>query len=133
MPDSDELKKLLRIKAGDYWNTHYQLGKESITRSKYLGENFISLLIINSIVPYTFFYGKTNKIQRYCDYAISLLEEISPENNVIIKKWGKFDVKCTNAFESQAMLYLYKNYCKQKRCLECQFGNNLIIDARNQK
>ena len=59
-------------------------------------------------------------------------ESISVKFNsidTILKKWGKFGMICTNAFESQALLYLYKNYCIQKRCLECQFGNNMIIDG----
>jgi hypothetical protein len=128
LPAIEELYTLFRIRAGDYWNNHYQFGKESKSRMKYLGINFINTLIINCIAPYTFFYGKEQKIQKYCDYAIHLLEELPPEDNTIIRRWDVNGLKSNNAFESQALLYLYKNYCKGKRCLECQFGNSMILD-----
>lgn len=129
-PSQDELTNFFRIKAGDYWNTHYQFGKVSKNKVKYLGENFLRVLIINSIAPFSFFYGKINKNEKFCNYGLRLLEDLPPENNVILKNWGKFGIQCSNAFESQALLYLYKTYCLQKRCLDCQFGNNMIIDGR---
>ena len=129
-PGIDDLNRHFRIRAGDYWNNHYQLGKESDNSPKYMGRDFIKTLIINCIAPYTFFYGKTISRQRFCDYAIHLLEQLPPENNAILKKWGQCGIKCSNAFESQALLYLYKNYCKNRRCLECQFGNNVILESR---
>lgn len=133
MPCHEELIKLLKIRAGDYWNTHYQLGKESGKRIKFIGDNFARTIVINGIVPYLFFFGKMNKRDCYCDYAINLLEALPAEDNAILKNWGKFGIKCSNAFESQAILYLNKNYCQQKRCLECQFGNNMILDGQKKK
>jgi hypothetical protein len=128
LPEISDLYRLFRVRAGDYWNSHYQFGKESKSKMKYLGNNFIKTLIVNCIAPYTFFLGKEIKKQKYCDYAIHLLEELPPEDNTIIKRWGVNGIKSNSAFESQALLYLYKNYCKGKRCLECQFGNTMILD-----
>ncbi len=128
-PDKNELFGTLRIKAGDYWNNHFQLGKESCISPKFLGKDFTNLLIINAIVPYLFFYGKMNNSGKYSDYALNLLEGLPAEDNSVLKKWGKFGIYCSNAFESQAILHLFNNYCKHKRCLECQFGNNIILDG----
>jgi hypothetical protein len=132
-PSLENMHELYRIKASDYWNTHYQNGKESRSKEKWIGRQFSQLLIINSVVPFSFFYGKTRSESKFCNYAIEILEEIPPEKNGILKKWGKFGIKPKNAFESQALLYLYKNYCLQSRCLECQFGNKLILHGRSQK
>ena len=129
-PGIDDLNRHFRVRAGDYWNSHYQLGKESGNSPKYMGRDFIKTIIINCIAPYTFFYGKINSREKFCDYAIHLLEQLPPENNTIVTKWGQYGIKCSNAFESQALLFLYKNYCKNRRCLECQFGNHVILESR---
>ncbi|MCF8225643.1 MAG: DUF2851 family protein [Bacteroidales bacterium] len=133
LPEIKELYHLLRVRAGDYWNTHYLPGKESASSRKYLGKHFISNLLINAIVPYVFYYGKISGRQKYCDYGLYILEHISAEDNAITKKWNKFGMNSCNAFESQALLFLYKNYCSSDRCLDCQFGNNLIIHGPNKK
>jgi len=133
MPGIEELLKGLKIRAGDYWNTHFQLGKESENSLKYIGTNFARSILINAIAPYVFYFGKMNKKDRFCDYGIHLLEGLPAEDNTIIKNWGKFGIKCSSAFESQAILYLHRNYCLQKRCLECQFGNNMILDGQKKK
>ena len=132
-PSTDELLRSFRIRAGDYWNSHYRFGKESGSTPKYLGKEFIHSVIINGIVPYIFLFGKKEGKQAFCDYAIHLLEELPSEHNAILKKWGTFGLKSTNAFDSQALLFLYKHYCRERRCLECQFGNNLILDGQNTK
>ncbi len=133
MPDLTELQRIFKVRASDYWNTHYQFGRVSDFRYKYLGRQFIHTLIINTLVPYLTFYARTLGKKSHMDYALDLLEVLPPEKNVILKKWGTFGIKCTNALESQALLYLYKSYCKQKECLKCQFGNTLLIDGKDPK
>ncbi len=132
-PPLQLLHDRLRIRAGDYWNNHFRFGKVSASRPKFLGREFIYTLIINGIVPYSFLFGKLNRKQVFCDYAIQLLEQIPPEHNVILKNWTKFGMQVSNAFDSQALLFLHKRYCLEKRCLECQFGNDLILDSKSKK
>ena len=128
-PTIKEISRILHADAGDYWNTHYTFGKPTKSRKKSTGQEFINMLITNSVVPFIYYFGVKNNKPLQCDHAISLLEELPAENNVILKNWGKFGIKCSNAFESQAILFLYKNYCREKRCLECQFGNAFILNG----
>ncbi len=129
-PSIKKLEEHLRVRAGDYWNTHYIFGKESKYQIKHTGKDFFFRLVINGIVPFMFFYGKKIKEDKYCEYAISLLEKLPAEKNVIIKNWSKFGVKAENSFDSQGLLHLYKEYCKHNRCLDCQFGNYLILHGK---
>ena len=133
MPGKADLVEHLRIRASDYWNTHYQAGKQTRYQHKYLGDSFIQKLIVNAIVPYLFFFGRKNSQQQLKDYAIHLLECTPAEDNAILKKWSKFGKFCKNAFESQAYLYLYKNYCLKKQCLRCQYGNLVLSNGENTK
>lgn len=129
-PSLKVLEEKLRIRAGDYWNTHYLFGKVSAYKIKHTGKDFFYRLLINGIVPFMFFYGKSVKEDKYCEYAISLLEKLPAEKNVILKNWSKFGIKAENAFDSQGLIYLYNEYCKQNRCLDCQFGNYLILHGK---
>ena len=129
-PSIKKMEESLRVRAGDYWNTHYLFGKESSYKIKYAGKDFFFRLVINGIVPFMFFYGKTIKEDKYCEYAISLLEKLPAEKNAIIKNWTEFGVKAKNAFDSQGLLHLFNNYCKYNRCLTCQFGNYLILHGK---
>ncbi len=129
-PSLKTLKNMFRVRAGDYWNTHYLFGKESKHSPKFIGQDFFHRIIINGIVPYMFFYGKVTMDQQYSDYAISLLEQVPAEKNEILEKWRKFGLKAHNGLESQGLLYLFKEYCKHKQCLDCQFGNYLILHGK---
>lgn len=48
------------------------------------------------------------------------------ENNRITRLWQDTQVPHNNALDSQALLYLKKQYCDVKRCLECAAGNALL-------
>jgi len=105
-------------------------GKISPDRLRYIGNECIDRLIINGIIPFLFFYAGQGGSGKFRDYGTGILEEMPPESNAIIKKWIKFGIRPATAFESQGLLYLYRQYCKHGRCLDCQFGNNFIIDGK---
>jgi hypothetical protein len=130
MPRLDQLRELLRVRAGDYWNTHVVPGKCASKKSRYTGNDFIDRIIINGIIPFLFYLSRSSGSDAFRDYSTGLLEEIPAESNAIIKKWTTFGLQSANAFESQALLYLYRNYCRQKKCLSCQFGNTFIIHGK---
>lgn len=120
-----EIKQLLQSETSEYWKSHYNFSKKSKSKRKALTDQFIDLLIINTIVPIKFCYekhlGKLN-----IDELIKLLECIPPEKNSIIDKFFEFNVKTTSAFQSQSLLELKNEYCKNNRCLKCAIGLQLL-------
>ena len=80
-----------------------------------------------------FLYGKSKGIDDLSERAIDILESLPSENNSIIIKWGKLGIKAENAFDSQALLQLKNVYCNQKKCLNCQIGNQLIFRNLNEE
>jgi hypothetical protein len=121
-----EIEQLLKTGASEYWNTHYLFGKCSPDFEKYLGHQSILTLIINSIVPFLFAYGQRKNHMGAIIRGTSIMQELEAESNQIIKKWATFGIKPSGAFESQALIQLYNAYCKQKRCLDCQIGTEMI-------
>ena len=122
-----ELKILLSTEASQYWDTHYVFGKAAkSSKRKKLGEGSVENIIINTVVPFVFLYGKLRGKQEISDKALEYLEQLRPENNSVIKSWNKLGIKPENAFQSQGLLQLKNNYCNYARCLECQIGAQIL-------
>ena len=120
-----EIKRLLESETSEYWRSHYNFSKKSKFKAKGLTHPFIDLLIINTIVPLKFSYekylGKLN-----IEELIKLLECIPSEKNSIVDKFFEFNIKTTSAFQSQSLLELKNEYCKNNRCLNCAIGLQVL-------
>jgi hypothetical protein len=123
---TEDIKALFKVKASEYWQTHYLFDKASEKKSKSLGSNSINNIIINTIVPFLFVYGKSKGEEKYVEGALSLLEKVEEEQNSIITKWKQYGVDADSAYRSQALLQLKNEYCLNKRCLECAVGAKLL-------
>jgi hypothetical protein len=121
-----EIEHMLAVKLSNYWQTHYVFDKESVKVNKTLGRDSLHLIVINTIVPVMFLYGKLRSEIGYQDKAIELLESVPPENNTIIQQWQSLGIEAQSAFDTQALLHLKQHFCTQRRCLECGIGANLI-------
>jgi len=128
--DLGELRKLFKVRASGYWDTHYRFNKPSQeNRPKVLGEMAFNNLVINTIVPLLFVYGDQHLDQGMKDRALLLLEKLDAEQNQIIRKWKESGIESRTAFETQALLQLKSNYCDQKKCLNCQLGAKIITST----
>ncbi|MFN7115349.1 MAG: DUF2851 family protein [Saprospiraceae bacterium] len=121
-----EIENMLEIKLSNYWLTHYRFDKASPKNEKKLGRNTIHLIIINTIAPFLFLYGKWKSDDRYQDRAFALLEQVPPESNHIIENWQVLGVKPSSAYQTQALLQLKKHYCNAKKCLHCAIGSAIL-------
>ena len=123
----DDLLDLLSISVGDYWHHHYSFTDVETSKGvKSISNATKDLIIINSIVPLLFAYGKYKADESMCQRAISFLEQTKPERNSIISMWSDAGIDCRSASESQAILQLTSRYCDAKDCLHCRFGYEYI-------
>ncbi|MFN0214844.1 MAG: DUF2851 family protein [Saprospiraceae bacterium] len=121
-----ELENLFDLQPAEYWQDHYQFDRLSMKKHKMLGRGFIHLIIINTLVPFLFHYGKTKGLENYQKRAIALLEALPPESNTIVTTWDNLGATALNAFQAQALIQLKTRYCDTKRCLECNIGNWIL-------
>lgn len=126
LESKEENHFLDNIEVSEYWNEHYVLDKLSKHKSKTLGEDFKSILKINVFAPVLFAYGKYRNDDSYTDKAFQLLYQIHGESNTKTKVFESTKFKHENAFDTQAMIELYDNYCTRKRCLECAIGHKIL-------
>lgn len=113
---------LLHPQVSDYWQTHYTFDHPSPKRSKQLSRNTQRLLVINTVSPFLYAYGRHKDSERLCQQAINLLEQLPAENNRIIRIWQQCGLQIENAADSQALIQLKREYCDCHKCLQCRIG-----------
>src|SRR5690606_5140168 len=91
-----------------------------------LSKRFIHTLLINSVLPAVFLYGKRHDKPELCEKAISFYEELPAEDNHVVAFWGQMGINSLKSFHSQALLELKTQYCDQLKCLQCAIGQNII-------
>jgi len=119
-------EELINLKPCAYWDDHYIFNKPSVRKSKQLGNQAVHNLIINTLIPVYFEYGRQTGNDLFRQKAIAFLETLPPESNNITKGWENAGISVTSAFYSQSLLQLKNNYCNFRKCLFCQVGNQII-------
>jgi hypothetical protein len=127
------LRGLFEVTASEYWNDHYIFGKKSINVPKSTGAQAADILLINAVIPVIFVYGMKRDRSDIREKAISLLEEIGPETNLITQEWAAAGIESDSALYSQALIQLRNCYCRKRRCLDCRIGNILISSGARLK
>ncbi len=121
-----ELRRFFRYETSAYWENHYSFGEISPRRKKVIGEESMDVLLINTVIPFLFAFSIKKDRLEILERAYGLLEMIAPEQNSIIAKWRQLDVSVENAYDTQALLELKKQYCDEKKCLQCGLGYRLF-------
>ncbi len=121
-----ELGNMFDPVVSPYWKQHYRFGQPSAPHSGRLGEEATRRLIINTVVPMIFLFGKLRHRHDLRERALQLLTQIPAEQNQLIRKWGQLRVAARDAAHSQALIHLKKAYCDAHRCLECRIGHILL-------
>jgi len=123
------LRALLDVSVSGYWETHYTFGRQTAKRTKRLGEDGVNNILINTIVPFLFVYGKQKADERYVERALLFLEGIPGEHNAVTSAWEELGLPVKNAYSTQSLLQLRTEYCNQKKCLSCSIGTYLIKNS----
>lgn len=117
--------EVFHVSVALYWQTHYQFDKVSPKKKKTLTKSFIDLLVLNTVLPLQFAYAKSLG-KEVSEDLISILNDVEPEKNSIVEKFGFFGLKAKNAFETQSLLQLKNEYCSKNKCLDCAIGMELL-------
>ncbi len=117
-----QAEELLQTHVTPYWQTHYVFGNESAANEKRLSKASLALLIINTVVPIFFAYGRHKADEALCQRAFDFLDQLKAEANHVVKMWQEVGLEVKTAGDSQALIQLKKEYCDRKECLRCRIG-----------
>lgn len=120
---------ILKGRTSEYWHYHYHFHEESAYKKKELGLVSARGILINAIIPLLFEYARHRSNQQLREKCLDWLYELNQEDNTIIKQWICLGIQPSSAAQSQALIHLRRNYCDQKRCLECTICHRLLKDA----
>ncbi|HAE68459.1 MAG TPA: hypothetical protein DCG77_14925 [Sphingobacterium sp.] len=126
--DLERARKLFKIASlSDYFDGHFSFGtKTKIKETLRLSNETIDTLVINVIIVFLFSYGKYFSIQTYIDRALTLLEQLPSEKNMVVRQFAQYDWQVQSALQSQGILQLKRFYCDRKRCLHCRIGCEIL-------
>ncbi len=135
IPISDKIKNiysLLLVESQGFWKKHYRFGQKSGKPIKMLiGKDKALEIIINTIIPLCLLYARTFKKREIRTNALNLFSVLTVTKrsslidtleNQLIK--GKF--KINTAVLYQGLVQLYKYYCVEEKCSECEIGKNTL-------
>ncbi len=122
----DNLKKMLATQPTTYWKSRVKFGESSNEKYIGIGKATIENLIINTVVPILVAYSMAKNEPEYIEKAIGIIEKLKPENNKITRFWETLNLSSKSAFDSQALIELYNEYCLKKQCLNCNIGMTLL-------
>ncbi|MBI3578127.1 MAG: DUF2851 family protein [Ignavibacteriales bacterium] len=123
----ETLQALLHVEPNEFWASHYNFDERSPKRVQALGSERINDMIINAIAPIAFLYARTFKDKNVREGTLRLYESFPPltENSLtrlMEKQLLKGKVKLNSVSAQQGAIQLYKFYCREERCEECEVG-----------
>lgn len=127
--DPSQIRLHFRVSPSEYWQTHYSFGTESKKSSKYPGNASLDILLINTVAPVLFAYGKKIDMEKYSERAIHMLEAVKPEKNAIINEFRDCGIVPEHALDSQGLIQLRKAYCDKRKCLYCRIGHFVLSSS----
>lgn len=121
-----EIRKMLVVTANDYWHYHFRFGEATTYQPKTLGAETVNNIIMNTVVPVIFAYGKYHNESSFQQKAVDWIASIPAENNAIVSKFRSLGIPVKTAADSQSLIELRSQYCDKKRCLDCSIANALL-------
>ncbi len=128
--DIKGIRELFEVSATEYWDNHFVFGKKSARVTKNTGSQAIDIFLINAVIPVIFVYGKERAYQDIVERALSFMDQVPPEENVIVREWDDAGIFAESAFYTQALIQLRNEYCKKRKCLNCRIGNKVISKGK---
>jgi hypothetical protein len=126
-----ELIRLFSIEANAFWKHHYNFDEAAEKDITALGATRIHEIIINAVLPITLLYARIFKDISVREGALRVYLSLpATENNSITRLMEKQLLKGRHPQEhvghQQAVIQLYKYYCLEGRCSECELGQKLF-------
>lgn len=126
------LELFLNIEISDYWKNHYNFGKETKSKTKYIGRERINDIITNVVIPFIYFYAlefeifdTQAKILNFYDTLKCIsTNEITRVMNV------QLQYKAKTIAEEQGLIHLHNFYCVKGKCYDCKIGEKIFDNEK---
>jgi hypothetical protein len=131
----DTLTGFLKIDPPAFWSHHYSFEESTTKTLTPLGDERIRDIIINSVVPLALLYARTFREREVREHTLRLYDTFPPlMENTLTRMMdrqlvrGKFPLNSVGL--QQGAIQLYKYYCREERCFECEVGKIVFAEKR---
>ena len=121
----NDFKVLFQVNISSFWQQHYTFLKPTKKISKRITDNFVSLQLLNAILPLIYCYYKQKGIDK-STFIFDIISQLPPEKNSIIEGFSKLAIPANNALKTQSLLQLKNMYCNMHKCMQCAIGTFLL-------
>ena len=122
----ESLMEIFNMQAEGYWKSHYSFDTDVREAPSELSRTSRMLLVINVAVPLLYAYASSTADMELGERMLSVMQDLPPENNTIIRQWHSCGLKCGDALRSQALIQLRKEYCDKNKCIYCRIGHHIL-------
>ena len=121
------LRKLLAIQPLPYWTRHYRFEYPCPKAVHPLGPERTDSAITNVVIPLALLYARIFKDRIVRQGALRIFDSMPPaaENSItraMERQLLKGRLELTSVSTQQGVIQLYKFYCSEERCAECDVG-----------
>lgn len=125
----EQARALFEVPLTGFWATHFSPTRPSDTAMSVLSPSAIDSLVINVVVPLMHAFGVESVNDEAASRSARLLQELPPEDNSLTRMFVMEGVDCPDAFSSQALIHLRRNYCETRKCLYCRIGHRYLAST----
>jgi hypothetical protein len=121
------LRELLSVGPLEFWSTHYHFDHSTAKQVRSLGPERVNDMIVNAIIPLALLYARTFKDLAVREQALGLYDVLPPsmENSLtrlMTRQLLRGKLRLDSVARQQGVIQLYKFYCLEERCAECDVG-----------
>lgn len=124
--DVTALQAPFAVSANDYWHYHYRFDEAAAYAPKKVGSVLLDSLVLNTLAPLVFAFGHLQGQPALKERALGWLRQLPAEDNRVLRRFAGAGIRAADAADGQALLFLEKNYCTERRCLDCAIGCALL-------
>jgi hypothetical protein len=127
LPSLADIRKEFDVRLTGFWATHYTFGGSGTGASpKALSESSIDKLVINVALPLMLARAMARNDVDTMQIIPELLHQFRAEDNKDVRLFVGAGIQCRDAFDSQALIELRREYCEKNKCIYCRFGHRML-------
>lgn len=127
MTSPEECVEMFRTPLTGYWSGRYILGGPVSDRMvETMSRSSAMVLVINVAVPLLMAFGMSHGREDLVARSTDWLHELAPERNSIVALFAAAGIAARDAFESQALIQLRREYCEKHKCMYCRIGHRIL-------
>ncbi len=122
----------LNVEISDYWKNHYNFGKETKSKTKYIGKERINDIISNVIIPFIYFYSLEFEIFETQGKVLNFYDNLKciSTNEITRVMSEQLNFKAKTIADEQGLIHLHNFYCIKGKCYECGIGEKIFENNR---